>query len=84
MQNYCFLQKEKKCGENCSAERCCKENTCLPPDRLPAGYFDGGITWSKELKYSDFENDVVKVDKIDTSEMSCDTANKYSGTPSIK
>ena len=37
-----------------------------------------------EEKYSDFKNDVVKVDKIDTSKMSCDTTNKYSGTPSIK
>ena len=79
-----ILQEDKRCGENCSAERCCDEKTCQPPASLTAGYLAGGITWSKELKYSDFENDVVKVDKIDTSKMSCDTTNKYSGTPSIK
>ena len=79
-----ILKGDKRCGENCSAERCCDEKSCQPPASLTAGYLDGGVTWSKELKYSDFENDVVKADKIDTSKMSCDTENKYSGTPSIK
>lgn len=79
-----ILQEDKKCGDNCSSERCCDEKSCQPPSSLTAGYLDGGVTWSKELKYSDFENDFVKGDKIDTLKMSCDTENKYSGIPNIK
>lgn len=79
-----ILKEDKRCGDNCSSERCCAEITCKPPSALKAGYLDGGVTWSKELKYSDFENDIVKADKIDISKLSCDTENKYSGTPSIR
>ena len=65
--------------------RCCEEKICNPPSFVPDAYKADDITWSKVLKFSDFdEGDNVKSSEIDVSKMSCNTANNYSGTPNIK
>lgn len=79
-----FMKEGKICGENCNIARCCEEKSCNPPSFVPDAYKADDITWSKVLKFSDFEGDNVKSSAIDVSKMSCDTANDYSGTPNIK
>lgn len=82
-ENY-VLNETKNCGDKCTIEKCCKERTCRAPGFVPDGYIVDEVTWSKNLKFSDFQGDYVKNSAIDTSKMSCDTANDYSGTPNIK